>query len=521
MSERPRYVTFRDYLRVVRERRLLVGVLTLLFTGSAVFYVAQQAPVYATEASLEFRDVNVETSILGAVTYTAETPEQRAALGAESVLRLEVAERAKRILRSPLTARALLGFIRARPEAGTHLVVVEGRAGTVDEAVRLTNAFAQATREAERRRVRERYAEAARAQRQVLRSLGRRSIEDFSESFLRQHVAQLDQIARIIDPVAIRQAAIPPGRQIQPKASTPLLGLLFGLTFGLVAAFVRDSLDRRFRSSREITEELHLPLLGVVREDTLGRSLSDNRRRALSEAEVERFHIMRTNVEFLDSESPPKVTIVTSALPEEGKSTIATGLAAAYASAGRSTLLVECDLQRPSLAERVKLAAGPGLADYLAGRAGPSDVLQLVQIPTPSTPNGDAPGTPLPMPLVCITAGSAPAQSAELLRSRRCRQFFEQVRDAYDVVIIDTSPLLSVADSLELLPIADAVVVCVRMSQTTRDQARAAKSTLAHFPEHPMGVVVTGVRARDDDVGYYSYDSADARAEREAEGAAH
>jgi receptor protein-tyrosine kinase len=301
-----------------------------------------------------------------------------------------------------------------------------------------------------------------------------------------------------------------PAGPIRPKpVQTTLLGLLMGITFGLVAAFVRDSLDRRFKTSREITEELHLPLLGYVPEEVLGQALSSpNGKRTLSDQELEGFRILRTNIEFLDVDKPPKMILVTSALPEEGKSTVSSALAAAYTSAGKKTILVECDLRRPTLAKRLGVKEAPGLSDYLVGQATPPEVIQTISLGGDTT-NGSAavPGTSAKVPLVAITSGTSSPQPAELLRSQRCKDFFAQIREVYDVVIVDTCPLLSVVDTLELLPLADAVVVCVRASQTTRDQARAAKAAIAHFPERPTGVVVTGIRARDEAgySGYYSY----------------
>jgi Mrp family chromosome partitioning ATPase len=227
----------------------------------------------------------------------------------------------------------------------------------------------------------------------------------------------------------------------------------------------------------------------------------------MSEDDLEGFRVLRTNVEFLDVDHPPKVILVTSSLPEEGKSTVSAALAATYAIAGKRTLIVEGDLRRPTLAARTGIKPAPGLSDYLVGRAQPAEVLQSIA-PAGGPANGDRPAdAAAAVPYVVITAGSPAPQPAELLRSQRCRDFFAQVREAYDIVIVDTCPLLSVADTLELLPVADAVVLCVRASKTTRDQAKAAKNAMAHFPDRPTGVVLTGVRARDDASyhGYYSY----------------
>ena len=96
---------------------------------------------------------------------------------------------------------------------------------------------------------------------------------------------------------------------------------------------------------------------------------------------------------------------------------------------------------------------------------------------------------------------------AELLGSQRFRDFLEQVTAAYDSVIIDTPPLLSVSDTLEIVPLVDSILLCIRADQTTRDEARAVKDALAHLPERTTGIVVTGLKpGREHDYGYYSHE---------------
>jgi tyrosine-protein kinase len=195
--------------------------------------------------------------------------------------------------------------------------------------------------------------------------------------------------------------------------------------------------------------------------------------------------------------------MVTSALPEEGKSTVALALAGAAAVAGKRALLVECDLRRPCLADRLGIDEEPGLTDYLLGEAKPADVLQVVELDTaPAAANGGAAGEKESSSLVCITAGSPAELPAEMLGSERFSKFLSQVSEAYDLVVLDTSPILSVVDSLELAPKVDGLLVCVRLSQTTREEARAAREALGYLPERTTGVVVTGYRPGDDYYGY-------------------
>jgi Mrp family chromosome partitioning ATPase len=172
--------------------------------------------------------------------------------------------------------------------------------------------------------------------------------------------------------------------------------------------------------------------------------------------------------------------------------------------AGKRTLLVECDLRRPTLARRLGLAEAPGLTDYLARRADPQEILQTVEI-APSQNGGSG---PLPTDgeslLVCITAGTPSPQPAEMLGSERLHEFLQAVGESYEMVVIDSSPLLAVADTRELLPHVDGVLICIRSLQTTREQALAAKAALDHFPTRPTGIVVTGLGSRDaEQYGYY------------------
>jgi Mrp family chromosome partitioning ATPase len=176
--------------------------------------------------------------------------------------------------------------------------------------------------------------------------------------------------------------------------------------------------------------------------------------------------------------------------------------------AGKRTLLVECDLRRPSFEHRLGIRGHPGLTDYLLGTAGPQEILQTVELAEPARINGTAgavtgatAGT-----LVCIAGGTRVASGAELLVGDRFRDFLEKVSKAYDLVVLDGSPLLAVVDPLQILPHVDAVIICARAEHTTHEQARAARAALSALPDRPMGTVLTGIRRSDPDAyDYYGY----------------
>jgi Mrp family chromosome partitioning ATPase len=186
-------------------------------------------------------------------------------------------------------------------------------------------------------------------------------------------------------------------------------------------------------------------------------------------------------------------------------------LASAAAVGGQSVLLVETDLRRPCFARRLGINATPGLTDYLQGSASPSDILQVVELvepPTMAMPNGSTTAmnatAAAKRSLVCLTAGTATATAAELLSGPRFRDFLGKVSRAYDLVVLDTSPMLAVADPLALASEVDVVLVCVRSDQTTRDQVRSSREILSHLPTHKAGAVITGIKGGDPDgYGYY------------------
>jgi capsular exopolysaccharide synthesis family protein len=279
------------------------------------------------------------------------------------------------------------------------------------------------------------------------------------------------------------------------------------LIFGTLLAFLRDSLDRRLTDPHEIQHQLQIPMLGYVDEASLGAvGSAGNGKGTGSDRGLEPFRILRANVEFLAGETPVKTLAVTSPLAEEGKSTVAAGLATAAALADKRVLLVECDLRRPVFAERFDIPSTPGLTDWATGSAKPPDVIRSIRVGRVNGSKAADEDTDKGHLLTVISAGSFSAEPAELLASTRFREFVQEVKEVYDLVVFDCAPLLPVGDALEVLPVADAALLCIRLDQTTREQALAAKAAIDHLPERPIGLVLTGVRPGREGYyyGYYS-----------------
>jgi polysaccharide biosynthesis transport protein len=513
VNDTPRYKSLRDYLRVLREQWIVIAVITLVGGGAALFVSVSEDSVYEAVSAIAFED---ETQQLGAAlggsvsptVPVGKTPQARA----QTVDEPAVLRRVARALSGGerISAARLQGAISTSLDEDSLLVDVTASWSDGDFAATLANEFAREAARYTNLEAQREYRSALEGVESRLESLGSGVADQTERAALTDQLTRLQFLAENAEPARIAETAQVPGAPTSPKtARNTALGILLGLTLGILAAFLRDALDRRLRGSRQVHDELGYPLLGHIRDDALGKVLRNGTDSGL-QPDIEALRIIRQNLEFLSGyDQPPGTILVTSPLPEEGKSTVAAGLAFAIAQAGHRALLVEADLRRPELAQRLGLRSSPGLADFLTGEAEPQQVLQMVS-PGPghkAGSNGAARNPSAnPTPLVCIVAGRPAAQPPELLGTERFELFIEQVAQVYDAVIIDASPLLPVADTLRLVPEADAVVLCVRSGQTTRDDAQRARSALVHAPgEHEIGLVVTGVQRRDErDYGYYS-----------------
>ena len=211
-----------------------------------------------------------------------------------------------------------------------------------------------------------------------------------------------------------------------------------------------------------------------------------------------KFGALRRNVELIGSPTAPRIVAVTSPGPQEGKTTVSAALATSFARAGRRTVVVETDMRRPQLAAKLGVAGEPGLSDYLRGDSLLSEVLEAVDQPLSRRGDEDAPTA-----LACLTAGAPVLAPDELLARARFGELLQELADDFDVVVIDAPPVLPVPDSLEILPLVEAWLVCVRAGRTTLPELDALKETLARLPAKPAGAVITGVSRREyQAVGY-------------------
>ena len=469
MERSPETRSLRDYLRAIKAHRWLVIGTTLAAIGASILYSVARTPVYEATAT-----IGVRSDFNGAQASTEGSGGKVAAVVVTQPAVLAAASRAL----GDRTPQQLQSDVTATAEKDVNAVGIKAKADTADDAARIANAVAAAA-------VRASYNETVRGL-----DLAAKSVSDPAQA--RAYRSQ----AKIAQPMRLGSAAAPPSSPTSPKPlRDAAFAALLGLLLGIGIALVRDALDRTVTDPDDLESTLGFPLLGYVRSDILGTAPASQNGTIEAVEHLDSFRILRANTQFLGGDGPLATLAVTSPLPDEGKSTVAVWYAYANALAGKRTILVECDLHRPVIAEGFEVDPSPGLSDYLTGDAEASGLRRSVVVDGPTA-----------QPLSVVPGGAPTPQSAELLASPRFEKLLDEIAREHELVVLDCPPLLPVADTLSLVPKVKGVILCVRLGQTTRDQAIAAKDELRRLPERPVGLVLTDSKPGSDYdyAGYYS-----------------
>ena len=267
-----------------------------------------------------------------------------------------------------------------------------------------------------------------------------------------------------------------------------VIGLAAGALIGAVGAVARVQLDRTVKDVEAASELAGAPVMGaILRDDELGKVHVIERGGTSRVAED--YRQLRTNLQFLSVDDPPKVIMITSPLPSEGKTTLAVNLGLALADAGRSVTIIEADLRRPKVTRYLGLVSGVGLTNVLTGTADVEDVVQRF---------GDR-------DLSVIGAGPTPPNPGELLSSSQMAALIDKLRGHQDFVIVDSPPVLPVADSSGLAVSMDGVLLSVRHGSTRKEQLQQAATTLRGVNAKIFGVVLNIVPPQAEVATAYGY----------------
>ncbi|WP_306190771.1 polysaccharide biosynthesis tyrosine autokinase [Streptomyces sp. MK5] len=457
------------FLKALARRWPTVGVCLVLAVGAALAVTSLSTPVYEARTQLFVATRTGEDSTQ--LNQGQSFSQARVQSYAEVVTSSQVTAPVVKQLGLHITPEELASRITAVAPLNTVLIDITVRDPSPKHAARIANAVAQQLS----------------------------SVVERLETPKRPAVAKSSKKSRTgdetpVSPVSlgVTQAATAPADPVSPRPLLNLaVGTLGGLLLGAGVVTLRETLDTTLKASEALVSFTGLPALGSIPYDKNAPkrplvSTDGHSKRA------EAFRKLRTNLQFSQVDDPPQIIVVTSSVPSEGKTNTAVNLALSLAEAGVSTCLVDGDLRRPCVASTFGLVKDAGLTTVLIGQARIEDVMQ------------QAAGG-----LSVLTSGPVPPNPTELLASARMKEVLGDLADMYQVVIIDTAPLLPVADTIGLSSLAQGTLLVVRASKTSRDQVRTATNSLERVGVRVLGTVFSMAPAprgaRYDAYGYGQY----------------
>ncbi|GAS93430.1 lipopolysaccharide biosynthesis [Mycolicibacterium canariasense] len=276
--------------------------------------------------------------------------------------------------------------------------------------------------------------------------------------------------------VVVEQRASTPQKPVLPNPILNLFGgLVVGLGVGVGLAVLREVLDNTVKDRQTVEATAHTGLVGSIPLDKERRNLPAAPFENDHSLFAESFRKLGTNLRFLSVDNPPRMIVVTSALPGEGKTTTTINLALALADAGHNVALVDGDMRRPMLDEKLGVIGAVGLSTVLSGDITLSEALQESHFPR----------------LTVLSSGAVPPNPGELVGSLAAQKVLGQLRANFDYVIVDSSPLIAVADAAVLATSCDGALLVTRHGHTKRDQLAQAVRTLDDVGAPILGAVLT------------------------------
>ena len=456
-----------DYLRILRNHWLGVVIIVVATVALAGVYSVTQPKVYAANAN-GFVSAGGTAMDPALSSVSDNLAKSRAKSYVDIAKRRDTAQHAIDELGIDGSPAGLIGRITAEQPADTVLIKITARGSSPRQAQELADAWIKAL------------------QVQV------EAIENPS--------GEGEAAIRVV-PV---ESASLPSSPVSPNVPRNLMiGLAAGLLLAFAYALVRSQLDRRIRTAAAVEKQFEISVVGSIpnapllihgKKERAGLSVLTKSEKNADQSAAEAFRKLRTNLQFMSVDDPPRVIVVTSPKPGDGKSTIASNLAATVAASGSPVILVDGDLRRPTVADSFGLVEGAGLTDVLIGRVEVDDVLQQ---------------HPELEHLQVLAAGGIPPNPSELLGSQAMRRLVTSLGERA-TVIIDAPPLLPVTDGAVLTAVTDGAFVVVSTGRTLDNELAASLEYIDAVKGQTLGVILNGVPARDVySSGYYYSKDAD------------
>jgi succinoglycan biosynthesis transport protein ExoP len=447
-------VDLHDYVRVLRKRWRLIAICLLAAIGAAAAFSWTATPRYEAKTQL-FVAANDTSGGLSNLAQGGQFTQQRVQSYADIVNSPEVTDAIADRLQVGLSGKDIAREISASAPLNTVLVNVS---------------------------VRDRYP--ARAQAIA------NAVSDEFATFASELETTPGTSTSPVKVTVVKRAELPTAPVSPRKTLNLVLGFLLGLAVGIGAAVLRETLDTSVKDPEQVQREYGVPTLGAISYDP-----DAPKRPLIVQADphsprAEAFRQLRTNLQFVNIDEAPRSIVVTSSVPNEGKTTTATNLAIVLAQSGLRVIIVEADLRRPRIAQYLSIEGAVGLTSVLINRAELSDAVQ-------QWGEGGL--------LSVLPSGPTPPNPSELLGSQGMADLLHELESTYDLVLIDAPPLLPVTDAAVLANAASGALVVVRHGHTRREQLARAIESLRAVDTAVFGVVLTMTPTRGPDAYYYGY----------------
>jgi non-specific protein-tyrosine kinase len=510
-------IDLRDVLRPVTSRLWLIVVVVALATALTYYHYNSQPRLYRSATNLYIGSTD-PTQIISPLSSDRANTDLAALIASPAVAR--IAAKNLGFKGNPL---ALVGAVSASPSTGSDFITISTVSQNPKSAADLVNAFADAFIASRTNLV---HTEAQAAINQDERQLAH--LPNTADNAVQRTkiLADLSSMQSLLSlPAGIQHinAATPPGVPFTPHPKkNAIFAFVITLMLAIAAAYGLERLDRRIRRLADAEKIYGHSVLAAVPHTGRPAPTVDGAA-VLPERLREPFRKLRLNLQLTGIDGAPKTIVVTSAVPREGKSTVTRNLALAYREAGLKVCVIDCDLRRPGLAKLLDVPITPGLTDVVVGDESLSAALKYATAGVPGlrtlsrlnsgstdissmSTNGHGDADHIIGSLVVLPGGPQIANPPVVLGSDQMRSILSQLNEEFDVVLIDTSPLLAVSDAVPLLSAADGVLLVSRLGVTTSDAAEEVVDQVRRVPgAHLLGLVVNDVRGRDAAMKRYSY----------------
>jgi len=508
-------IDLRAYARPLWRWKWVVVLIVAIAAGGTYFLSSRQPKRYVASTS-----VYIKVADPAAAVGLAQPPGAPTAQNMQDLATLFAAQAITTAVYKQLGKPAgSAGSVNVTPLVGqnatsTSFLLVTATSGSPTLAARLANTYVAVFLTSRRNAEAAQATADVRATRQELQSLADVPANFSERQVLLTQLAQLRTIA--LNPSDGAQQTNTAAAPASPSSPSPvrdaILGGIVGLLLGFGAAFGLELFDRRLVRLSTAESVYSMPVLAILPHVRDPKPMRDGRA-VIPPAFVEPMRSLRINVSMVPGGGPRRTLLVTSGTPGEGKSTVVRDLALVYAEAGEAVLIIDADLRRPSIARLLGVEPRVGLAQVLRGEVPLTRA--VVPVHGAGTVAAEQNGSNGAVPPNAVRSrgsidllgyGEQVANPLRFLASAAMRSTLTAAARTYDVVIVDTAPLLVVADTVPVLEMVDAVLIVARLGLTTRDSAEHLVSLMARVPKaNLVGVVTNDLRGAMFGDGYGGY----------------